>query len=138
MKQRIPLLSVGLVAFGLAALPAQPAAAQTTSSSQDVQIYVGEMFGDRLTETPLSGTTPRLDDNITFGGRYTYNFMKELGVQLSAGYTPTRAAHAGSGDSDLGLTTVDLDAVWYAIPGRLASPAGWPPRSSRVGTVEHA
>jgi outer membrane protein W len=74
------------------------------------------MFGDRLMETPLPGGTARLNDNVTFGGRYTYNFMKQLGIQLSAGYTPTHAAHVGSGDSDLGLTTVDLDALWYVIP----------------------
>jgi len=79
-----------------------------------VQLYVGETFGGLI--TPLSGDTPRLNDNVTFGGRYTYNFMKQLGIQLSAGYTPSRAAHAPSGDSDLGLTTVDLDAVWYVIP----------------------
>jgi opacity protein-like surface antigen len=122
MKSRIPLLSLGLATLGWTALHAEPAAAQTSSSSQDVQIYVGEMFGDRLTGTPLWGSTPRLNDNITFGGRYTYNFMKRLGVQLSAGYTPTRVAHAASGDSDLGLTTVDLDAVWYVIPDfRLAA-----------------
>ena len=116
MNRRIPVLSLGLVSVGLAALHAEPAAAQTSSSSQDVQLYVGEMFGDRLMETSLSGSTSRLNDNVTFGGRYTYNFMRRLGIQLSAGYTPTRAAHVGSGDSDLGLTTVDLDAVWYVIP----------------------
>jgi outer membrane protein len=82
-----------------------------------VQVYVGEMLGDRLTESPLSGTTPRLNDNVNFGGRYTYNFMKQFGVQLSAGYTPTHASHLAGGGSDLGLTTVDLDAVWYFIPG---------------------
>jgi outer membrane protein W len=116
MNRRIPVLSLGLVSVVLVALHAEPAAAQTSSSSQDVQLYGGEMFGDRLMETPLAGTAARLNDNVTFGGRYTYNFMKQLGVQLSAGYTPTRAAHVGSGDSDLGLTTVDLDAVWYVIP----------------------
>lgn len=116
MKSRIPLLSLGLTTLGWTALLSESAAAQTSSSSQDVQIYVGEMFGDRLTETPLSGTTPRLNDNVTFGGRYTYNFMQQFGAQLSAGYTPARAAHTPSGDSDLGLTTVELDAVWYVIP----------------------
>jgi outer membrane protein W len=116
MKSRSSLLSLGLATLGWAALHAQSATAQTTSGSQDVQIYVGEMFGDRLTQTPLSGDSPRLNDNITFGGRYTYNFIKQFGVQLSAGYTPTRAEHAASGNSDLGLTTVDLDAVWYVIP----------------------
>jgi opacity protein-like surface antigen len=114
MNRRSPVLCLCLVSAGLAALHAEPAAAQTSSSSQDVQLYVGETFGGLI--TPLSGDTPRLNDNVTFGGRYTYNFMKQLGIQLSAGYTPSRAAHVPSGDSDLGLTTVDLDAVWYVIP----------------------
>jgi opacity protein-like surface antigen len=113
MNRRIPVLSLCLASVCLTALHVEPAAAQ---SSQDVQLYVGEMFGDRLMQTPLSGSTPRLDDNVTFGGRYTYNFMKQLGIQLSGGYTPTRAGHVASGDSDLGLTTVDLDMVWYVIP----------------------
>jgi opacity protein-like surface antigen len=116
MNRLSPVLTLSLVSVVLAALHGGPAAAQTSSSSQDVQLYGGEMFGDRLMETPLSGSTPRLNDNVTFGGRYTYNFMKQLGIQLSAGYTPTRAAHVASGGSDLGLTTVDLDAVWYVIP----------------------
>lgn len=116
MNRRINVLSLGLVILGLAALRGEPAAAQTDSRSQDVQLYVGEMFGDRLTETPLFGSTPRLNDNVTFGGRYTANFMKQLGLQLSAGYTPTRVAHVASGNSNLGLTTVDLDAVWYVLP----------------------
>ena len=54
-----------------------------------------------------------MNDDVTCGSRYTYNFMKHLGIQLSAGYTPTRVARGGS---DLGLTTVDLDSVWYVIP----------------------
>jgi opacity protein-like surface antigen len=116
MNRSISLSSLGLITLGLTALHAQPAAAQLVPESQDVQIYVGEMFGDRLTETPLSGTTPRLNDDVTFGARYTFNFIKEFGLQLSAGYTPTRAAHVAGGDSKLGLTTVDLDAVWYVIP----------------------
>lgn len=116
MNRRIPVLSLGLVAVGLAALRGEPAAAQSSSSSQDVQIYVGEMFGDRLTDTPPSGSTPRLNDNVIFGGRYTYNFMRQFGLQLSAGYAPTRTAHVACGDSNLGLTTLDLDAVWYVIP----------------------
>jgi opacity protein-like surface antigen len=116
VNSRIPLLSLGLATLSWSVLHTESAAAQASSGSQDAQIYVGEMFGDRLTETPLSGSTPRLNDNVTFGGRYTYHFMNQFGAQLSAGYTPARAAHAASGDSDLGLTTVDLDAVWYVMP----------------------
>ena len=116
MNRQVPVLSLGLVTVVLAALRGEPAAAQSSSSSQNVQIYVGEMFGDRLTETPLSGNIPRLNDNVIFGGRYTYDFTQQFGLQLSAGYSPTRAAHVASGDSNLGLTTLDLDAVWYVIP----------------------
>jgi outer membrane protein W len=114
MNNRIPML--GMVALGATALHGAPALAQSRPSSQDIQIYAGEMFGDRLMETPLSGSTPRLDDSATFGARYTYNFTKQWGVQLSGGYSPSRAAHVASGDTDLGLTTVDLDAVWTINP----------------------
>jgi outer membrane protein W len=86
--------------------------AQGQEVSQDVQIYAGYLFGDRLLGTALSGSTPRLDDNGTFGARYTYHFTDQWGVQLSAGYSPNRAAHVGGGGSYLGLTTVDLDLEW--------------------------
>jgi len=112
MNRRTVASSLGLLTISLGALAAEPAAA----GSQDVQVYVGEIFGDRLTQPLLWGTTPRLDDSVTFGGRYTYNFMREFGLQLSAGYTPSRATHVAGGDSNLGLTTLDLDAVWYVIP----------------------
>jgi len=38
------------------------------------------------------------------------------GIQLSGGYTPTRAARVAGGGNNLGLTTVDLDAVWNITP----------------------
>ena len=57
MSRRIGLL--GVVAMFVAAR-SELARAQVSSGSQDVQIYAGELFGDRLTDTPLSGRTPRL------------------------------------------------------------------------------
>ncbi|PYS60627.1 MAG: hypothetical protein DMF76_13305 [Acidobacteria bacterium] len=114
MSRRIGLL--GVVAMFVAAR-SELARAQVSSGSQDVQIYAGELFGDRLTDTPLSGRTPRLDDSVTFGGRYTYYFTNLWGVQLSAGYSPSRAGHAPGGTDDLGLTTVDLDVLLNFTPG---------------------
>jgi outer membrane beta-barrel protein len=108
MKIRIPVL--GLLALGVAAWHAEPAHAQ--AGSQDIQIYAGYIFGDRLTESRLSGQRPRLDDNGAFGARYTYHFTDQWGVQLSAAYSPNRAADLAGGDSYLGLTTVDLDLEW--------------------------
>jgi opacity protein-like surface antigen len=95
----------------------EPPRAQASPGSQDVQAYVGEIFGDGLTEQPLSGSHPRLDDNVTYGGRYTFHFNDSWGVQLSAGYSPSRAGHVPSGPSDLGLTTLDLDVEWDIVPG---------------------
>lgn len=116
MKSRITMF--GLVTVGVAAaMHGLPAHAQTYARSQDVQIYAGETFGDRLTETPLSGGYPLLNDDAVFGGRYTYNLTPQWGLQLSAGYSPSRAARVASGDENLGLTTVDMDVLWNITPG---------------------
>ena len=108
---------LGLVTVGLAALQGPPADAQASAGSQDLQIYAGEMFGDRLTETPLTGRYPRLNNDAVFGGRYTYDLTEQWGVQLSAGYSPSRVGYVAGGDSDLGLTTVDMDVLWNITPG---------------------
>ena len=115
MNSRIPLL--GLVTLGVAALHGTPADAQLRPVSQDLQIYAGESFGDRLTAIPLTGRYPLLDDDATFGGRYTYDLTRQWGLQLSTGYSPSRAARLAEGDHNLGLTTVDLDVQWDITPG---------------------
>ena len=114
MKVRIVML--GLLALSAAALHDPLAQAQSHAGSQDLQIYAGEMFGDRLTETPLTGRYPLLNDDAVFGGRYTYEFTDQWGLQLSGGYSPSRVTRLFGGDSNLGLTTVDLDALWNITP----------------------
>lgn len=114
MNARITML--GLATLAVAALQGAPALAQTKAGSQDVQIYAGEMFGDRLTETRLSGRFPKLNDDLTFGGRYTYDVTPQWAVQLSAGYSPGRAADVAGGDANLGLTTTDVDVIWNLTP----------------------
>jgi outer membrane beta-barrel protein len=104
------------VTLGVTALH-MSATAAADPSSQEIQLYGGEIFGDRLTERTISGSTPRLNDSVTFGGRYTFNYTETWGVQLSAGYSPGRASHVSSGDSSFGVTTVDLDGVWNFTPG---------------------
>jgi hypothetical protein len=108
---------LGVITLGLAAFHIGTALAQASSSSQDIQIYGGEIFGDRLLEAPLSGSRSRLDDADTFGARYTYHFTEQWGVQLEGGYSPSRAAYLASGDTNLGLTTADLDLEWDVTPG---------------------
>jgi opacity protein-like surface antigen len=108
VNARIYMLS--LVILGVSGSHTPLANAQ--SSTQDIHIYAGYMFGDRLLKQPVSGSTPRLDDNATYGARYTYHFTDQWGVQMAAGYSPNRAGHIASGASNLGLTTVDLDLEW--------------------------
>jgi opacity protein-like surface antigen len=115
MKGRIT--AADLMGLLMGAMCTEPARAQASSGSQDIEVFIGEMFGDRLTERPLLGSHPRLDDTATFGGRYTFHFNDSWGVQLSASYSPSRAGHAPNGTDDLGLTTVDLDAEWDIVPG---------------------
>lgn len=115
MHDRITLL--GLIMLGAAALHGAPATAQEHAGAQELQIYAGEMFGDRLTATPLSGRSPLLDDDAVFGGSYTYDITDQWGLQLSAGYSPSRTGHVVSGDGNLGLTTLDLDVLWNIAPG---------------------
>jgi opacity protein-like surface antigen len=109
------LTALGCATAAAVALHGNLAAAQQ-QFSQEAQVYGGEMFGDRLTETPISGSTPRLNDSATVGARYNFNFNQMWGVQLSAGYSPGFAGHVASGDSNLGLTTVDFDGVWNIAP----------------------
>lgn len=115
MNGRIVML--GLVTLGTGAFHASLADAQAHTGSQDLQIYDGETFGDRLTDVPLGGKHPVLNDDIVFGGRYTYYFTDQWALQLSAGYDPSRAAHVTGGASNLALTTVDLDVLRNITPG---------------------
>jgi outer membrane protein W len=115
MNGRITML--GFVTLAVAALRGPLAHAQSHAGSQDLQIYGGEVFGDRLTETPLTGRYPLLNDDAVFGGRYTYDFTDRWGLQLSGDYSPNRVTRLFDGDSNLGLTTLDLDVLWNIAPG---------------------
>jgi outer membrane beta-barrel protein len=108
---------VGLAAVGALVLSAAPAAAQVQSGSQEVHAYGGELFGDDLTDTTISGRTPKLDDDVTYGLRYGYNFTDTWGIELSLGQSANSATGLASGDVDLDLTTVDVDAVWHFNSG---------------------
>ena len=107
----------GLAAFGVLSLNAAPAAAQERAGSQEVHAYGGELFGDDLTSTKVSGRTPKLDDDVTYGIRYGYNFTNAWGIELSLGQSATSVKQLASGNLDLDLTTVDVDAVWHFDTG---------------------
>jgi opacity protein-like surface antigen len=115
-KMKLVAVSSALSVLTALALRSAPAAAQEQAGTQSVEIFGGEQFGDNLTNAPVSGRTPRLNDDAVAGARYNYNFTNMWGIQLSSGYSWGRAARVASGKDDLGLTTVDLDAVWNITP----------------------
>jgi|HubBroStandDraft_5_1064220.scaffolds.fasta_scaffold00050_32 opacity protein-like surface antigen len=105
-----------LAAVGALMLPSAPASAQEQPGAQSVEIFGGELYGDKLTDVPVSSRNPRLNDDALAGIRYNYDFTQMWGVQLSSGYSWSRASRVPIGENKLGLTTVDLDAVWNITP----------------------
>jgi opacity protein-like surface antigen len=115
---RMKCAAAGSALSVLAALTlhSAPTVAQEQTPTQSVEFFGGEQFGDNLTDGPVSGRTPRLNDGAVAGARYNYNFTDMWGIQLSTGYSWSRAARVARGKDDFGLTTVDLDAVWNITP----------------------
>lgn len=115
MKSQLKLL--GLASLGAASLISAPAFAQVEPQSQEVSAYAGQLFGDKLTDTPVSGQVPELDDDFTYGFRYAYNLTPHLALEAAVGETPSSATRLAGEDIDLDLTTLDVDAVWHFNPG---------------------
>src|ERR1700722_14622029 len=105
-----------LPAMAALALQCTPAIAEEQPRTQSIEIFGGEVFGDKLTDAPVSGRNPRLNDAALAGIRYNYNLTDTWGVQLSSGYSWSRASRIPNGENTLGVTTVDLDAVWNITP----------------------
>jgi outer membrane beta-barrel protein len=106
----------GLAAAGALLMNAVPAFAQVKAGSQSVEAYAGALFGDDVTDVRLSGQQPKLDDDVTFGLRYGYNFTENWGIETSLGLSPTKVTNLTGGDVDLDLWTLDVDAVYHFNP----------------------
>jgi opacity protein-like surface antigen len=102
----------GLTALAMLAVTA-PAMAQVKAGDQEVSLYAGEMFGDDVTDKDLSGKTPKLDDEFTYGIRYAYSFTDRWALEFSLGETPTAVTDLPTKDIDLDLTTLDVNAVYH-------------------------
>lgn len=102
----------GLSAIAALAIQAAPASAQERAGTRELDIYGGELFGDKLTDREISGTTPELDDDVTYGIRFAYNITDSVGFEASLGHTTSSATKLAGPDIDLDFSTLDLDAVW--------------------------
>ena len=64
--------------------------AQVDPNTSEVHVYAGYLFGDDLTDGPVSGETPQLDDDVALGLRYAYNFTSAPGAwRPPSATTPT-------------------------------------------------
>jgi opacity protein-like surface antigen len=108
---------LGLAALGALSLNTMPALAQVTEGSQEIHVYAGELFGDDLTDRAISGRTPKVDDDVTYGLRYGVNFTPDWGLELSLGRTNTSVQDLPGRDVDLDLTTLDVDAIRHFNSG---------------------
>lgn len=116
---RIASAAPAIAAPLVLALSTAPAFAQEMRArTNEVHVYVGQFFGDDLTDGPIdaAGTTPEVDDDITWGVRYGYNFTEMWGIDVSAGWTPTAATSLAGDDIDLDITTLDISAIWHFTP----------------------
>lgn len=111
----------GAAAVGLLSAQALPALAQE-AGKQEVHVYGGALFGDKITDVDLSGRRPELDDKATFGLRYDYNVTDAFGIELSTGWSPNNVTKLAGNDVDLDLYTLDLDAVWNFSNGSALTP----------------
>ena len=74
----------------------------------------------RTLDTPLNvfaDLRPELDDDFTYGFRYAFNLTPNLALEAAVGETLTSVTKLAGGDTDLDLSTLDLDAVWHFNPG---------------------
>lgn len=73
-----------LAALGAVALYRAPAVAQEQARAQAIQVYGGELFGDRLTDTPVSGRTQyRIVGSPIEGEAYA----QSVGITSGSGFT---------------------------------------------------
>lgn len=100
-----------LTALGVLASQAVPALAQAAERSQEIHVYGGKWFGDKLTGVDLWGWEPEVDDDVTYGLRYTANFTPDWGLELSCGRTNTTVTTPPLKPVDLTLTGLDVNAI---------------------------
>ena len=114
--------SMTVAALVLATLPTAAGAQPEGQANQEISVFAGRVLGDDLTETPVSGRVPQLDDDVLFGVRYGYRVTDTWGIEFSVGQSNNSVTDVPGGDIDVDLTTFDADAVWH-----FAGAARWAP-----------
>ena len=107
---------MSLATAGALLLSAVPVMAQDEAGSREVHVYAGQLFGDDITDTAVSGRTPKLDDDVTYGVRAGYNFNQTWGIETSLGFNPNSVTNLAGRDVDIDISLIDVNAVYLFRP----------------------
>src|SRR5690606_24659286 len=113
---------VGMAVAGTLLVGAVPAMAQQAERHSDFGVYAGALFGDGLTEGPVSASVPKLDDDFVGGLRYAYHFNTNFALEGSLGFNPNKVTGAVGGDVDIDVYTADINAAWNFRNGSRLTP----------------
>ncbi len=113
MKFRNSAVAATVAAIGITAVGQQAIAAE---AGQELEVYAGASFGDRIVDYPATGRAMELDDDATFGARYTFWNGSRFGLQLAGGITPTTIQYTQGGDVDVDVYTFDANVVVDLTP----------------------
>jgi len=113
MKFRNSAVAATVAAIGITAIGQQAVAAE---AGQELEVYAGASFGDRIVDFPATGNAMELDDDATFGARYTFWNGSRFGLQLAGGITPTTIKYTQGGDTDVDVYTFDANVVVDLTP----------------------
>ncbi len=113
MKFRNSAVAATVAAIGITAVGQQAIAAE---AGQELEVYAGASFGDRIVDFPATGNAMELDDDATFGARYTFWNGSRFGLQLAGGITPTTIQYTQGGNTDVDVYTFDANVVVDLTP----------------------
>lgn len=113
MRIRNTAIAAAAAVIGITAMSHQAAAAE---AGQELEVYAGASFGDRIVDYPVTGRAMELDDDATFGARYTFWNGSRFGLQLAGGITPTTIQYTQGGDTDVDVYTFDANVVVDLTP----------------------
>src|SRR5690606_20822730 len=104
--------TAAMAVAGTLLLGAIPAMAQQAEGRNEIGVFAGALFGNDLTDEPVSGSVPALDDDFVAGLRYAYNFTPNFALEGSFGINPNKVKGAVGGKVDIDVYTADINAVW--------------------------
>lgn len=102
--------------FMAALFTAGPAAAAIQPGSQEFGIHAGAFFGDELTDRPIFGRRPELDDSFALGFNYIYFPTSALGVSGRYTFVPSEVRRVPDRTADMNIHLLDLNLLWNANP----------------------